>query len=80
MEPSESPPAAEPRWVMMLMDNHGCSEDHNDGAVIANAKTAAADSCTSAGRHFRLSFGIAAPPAFSFIHSDMVWRRRACNK
>ncbi|CAL4982147.1 unnamed protein product [Urochloa decumbens] len=66
MEPTQSPAAAKPRWVM-LMDSHGCSGSED----VADAKTTAA-SCTSTGWRFRVSFAIAAPPAFSFLHSDML--------
>ncbi|CAO2152954.1 unnamed protein product [Urochloa humidicola] len=72
--PSESPALSsvvDLRWVMLT--NYGCPGGNDNGSdyVIADANTVA-DSCTSKGQRFRISFGIAAPPALSFIYSDTM--------
>lgn len=39
--------------------------------VIADARTVA-ESCTSTGRHFRVSMGLAPPPTWSYLYHAMV--------
>ncbi|RLM70121.1 hypothetical protein C2845_PM17G03270 [Panicum miliaceum] len=58
-----SPPAADPRWVML--STYLCLRD----GVAGDAKTAA-ETTTSAGRSFRVSADLAAPPATSFLCYD----------
>lgn len=52
-----------------MLNRYSCHGDDGTDYVVADAKTVA-DYLTSDGRHFRASFGIAAPPAFSFIYCD----------
>ncbi|OEL22324.1 hypothetical protein BAE44_0016656 [Dichanthelium oligosanthes] len=65
-EPSVTPAAAEPGWVML--NTYGC---FGDDFVVTDAKTVA-DSITSKGRHFRVSMALAAPPACSLLYHDLV--------
>ncbi|TVT96818.1 hypothetical protein EJB05_57957, partial [Eragrostis curvula] len=71
-DPSDPPPAGDvdstcPRWVMIRPFSHRRASSVAD----AEDKTLAA-SCTSTGRHFRVSFGLAPPPAVSLFYYDVV--------
>jgi hypothetical protein len=61
---SDSPAAAAgPRWLIL----NSCIDDSS----VADAKTTAA-CCTSSGKPFSISFGIAAPPACCSLHCDWL--------
>ncbi|KAG0528987.1 hypothetical protein BDA96_05G059300 [Sorghum bicolor] len=52
-----------PRWLIL----NRCIDDEGGDTSVADAKTTAA-SCTSSGKPFSISFGIAAPPACCSLH------------
>ncbi|TVU26519.1 hypothetical protein EJB05_29069, partial [Eragrostis curvula] len=68
MEPSGSPPAAEdpPSWVML--NCNGCRRDESS---VTDPKTMA-ESPTSIGRPFRVSLGLAKPPASSILYYEWI--------
>ncbi|CAL4995048.1 unnamed protein product [Urochloa decumbens] len=71
MGPSESPAAsAEPRWV--ILTSFGCPVNNDDDDYVVAHTNTEVGSCTSLGRHFRVSLGIAPPPALSFIYCDTL--------
>ncbi|KAG0528994.1 hypothetical protein BDA96_05G060000 [Sorghum bicolor] len=77
---SSSSPAAgdprRPRWVILNCYGCGVPGEADGDRVIADAKTVA-ESCTSTGRHFVVSMGIAPPPAFSYLNHAMVGSARS---
>ncbi|CAL4995038.1 unnamed protein product [Urochloa decumbens] len=52
-----------PSWV--LLNSFGSRKD--DATIVGDARTVA-DSCTSTGHPFRVSFGLAPPPASSYLN------------
>ncbi|OEL19748.1 hypothetical protein BAE44_0019233 [Dichanthelium oligosanthes] len=75
-EPFDPPPAIAgadsscPRWVMLPR----YAQRRDSSVSVADAKTSAA-ACTSTGRTFRISFGVAVPPAISSFYYDWVGGR-----
>ncbi|KAL6658432.1 hypothetical protein ACP70R_004018 [Stipagrostis hirtigluma subsp. patula] len=67
-EPSGSPPAAtaavDPRWEMLSLYGHP-SDSVADSRTMAECQT-------STGQQLRVSFGLAVPPASSFLYYDLA--------
>ncbi|CAL4995026.1 unnamed protein product [Urochloa decumbens] len=71
--PSESSASEkdDPCWVLV-----DCRDCRRDDSLVPDAKTVA-ESRTSLGQHLRVSFGLALPPASSFLRYD--FSANACN-
>ncbi|CAL5050674.1 unnamed protein product [Urochloa decumbens] len=66
-EPSDSPAAADPRWV--LLDRRDCRRNDSLAAAAGDGdNTAVAECRTSTGHRLLVSSGLVSPPASSFLY------------